>query len=162
MSAAGWLEAAKFGMDVLGAYNKYTTAQTNAELASISAEMEGEMERYQVKRQAQNLAERRRRRFADFMGTQRASQATAGVAGGRTTDMLEAESQNQFSRQMQEDEASEAFKLAASRRQERMKKVQARFSEDRAKSQFTMDIFSSALGSGKEAVGVSEAAKALG
>lgn len=160
MSASGWLTAAKFGVDVLSAYGKYSAKAAGAETAETAAEMQGEMERYQTKRQARNLAEERRRRFADFMGAQRASQATAGITGGRTGSMVEAESQNQFSRQEQEQEASTEMRLETNRRRERMQRIQSRFQKGAAERQLGIDIFNAALDAGKSGVKASQASAA--
>lgn len=162
MSASGWLAAAKFGVDVLGAYSQYSSQMAEAEVGAIEAEMTGQMERYQIRRQAEVMARNRRKQFADYVGAQRVATATAGITGGRTARMIEAESQTGFSRQEELAEESQRFATRRSLAQERQRKRGARFAMQQARSQFGLDVLSSALGAAKSGVAASQSAAAAG
>lgn len=154
MSLPLLLLGAKAGMDILGAASGFQMAQGQAALDRAASEVN----QFQIERQGRLTAEQRSRDFADAVGTQRAQVASAGIAGGRTARLLEAETQTAFDRMMQEDDMATRFGVA---REETTRNL-LRASTKAARSQLGLNLLGIGLDAGFQGARYSEAKAAGG
>lgn len=107
MSTASFLLAgAQIGMSLFQAREQQAAARQTAEMEAQRQAMgagraafSGAMERGQLATQFAHESSLRRRGFATALGAQRAATGAAGVIGGRTAQMAEAQSQAAFTRE---------------------------------------------------------------
>lgn len=148
------LLGAKTGMDILSLFGQSAATSANLRMQQASARLN----RYQQERQGMLLADERRRQFAQALGAQRAQVASAGIIGGRTARLLEAESQNTFVRQRQEDEMQERFGILQTEQQQRALSASSRI----AGRQFGINLFGTVLGAGLQGRQILQAERAEG
>lgn len=152
MSLPLLLLGAKTGVDILGAVSGYNAAKGQAALDTAASEIN----QFQLERAGRLAAEQRSRDFADAIGTQRAQVASAGVMGGRTARLLEAEAQTAFDRMMQEDEMATRFGVA---REETTRNL-LRAGTKAARSQLGINLLGIGLDAGFQGARYAEAKKA--
>lgn len=124
---AGTLLATTVVSSLFGARSARSAARAQSLLASAQGELtrtqatvSGQMERFQLRRRAEEEEAARRGYLAEAIGSQRASMAGAGIVGGRTANLIEARSQALFTRDQAYADFQTRMGLAGSRHQEGM------------------------------------------
>ncbi|MCH9735551.1 MAG: hypothetical protein K0U78_13530 [Actinomycetia bacterium] len=154
MSLPLLLLGAKTGADLLGMFGQRAATQANIQMQETA----NRLNQFQQERQGRLLADERRRQFASALGAQRAQVASAGIVGGRTARLLEAESQNTYTRQRQEDEMQQRFGRLQTQNQSRALSMASRMAD----RQFGINLFSTAVGAGLQGQQISQARTAEG
>lgn len=141
------LVGAQIGTSLFGARAERSAARAQRTLAgaqhtliTAQTEISGQMERFQLRRRAEEEESIRRAQLAEALGSQRASMAGAGVVGGRTQRLIEARSQAMFTRDQAYADYQTRMGLAGSRFQERMTVAGARLQQGGAQAQYSSAV----------------------
>lgn len=145
MPTALILGAASLGVSLLGGVGQAGAIRTARRQASMMARIE----RSQIAQQAAWAAEDRSRGLAALLGSQRAATAAAGVSGGRTATLLEAETRQAAHRQGVRADYEARHRLQASR----MGEMARRASLTQQLTQSRVDMFAGALSAGAQLYG---------
>lgn len=138
MSLGMWvIAAAQFGASMIDMFN----TRSIANYESKSAELKGKFERSQIKFGSYIETQERLRRTDSLLGAQRARLGAAGVAGGRTARLLDAQVRMAAGREQMQAQTREGYAIAASRSEEAQSKVAAA----QKKAQASLDLLSSGL-----------------
>jgi len=127
------LLGASVGASILNMRQQVDTSARNAARAQVQGDLaveragvnvrqtvfSGEMERFQIREEAQEADRFRRMEFSQALGTQRARTASAGVIGGRTQRLIEAQSQAALTRERSRARFKEGMQLRSSEFNER-------------------------------------------
>lgn len=130
---SGLLLGASVGTSILNMQEQVETSARNAARAQVQGDLaveragmnvrqtvfSGEMERFQIREQAQEEDRFRRMNFAQALGTQRARTSSAGIVGGRTQRLIEAQSQAALTRERTRAKFQEGLQLRSSEFNER-------------------------------------------
>jgi hypothetical protein len=151
MSVAAWaLFSAQTGVNLLAAHE---SAQRQGEIAGAQeaqAIVSGELERAQIRRQAQQSATDRQRALAEAIGSQRAAMGAAGVAGGRTARLMEAKSRLRAQEAQHREDLETQSRLAASQYGQRAASKRARERVSAAQTQSYLDFLGAGAKAGRQ------------
>jgi len=128
MAFSWMLAAAQVGTSLIQANAQQDAARqqmvSSIERAGIEAgraAFAGPLERFQIKRSAENAEQVRRQELAQTIGAQRAGFAASGAVGGRTQRLSLARSQAAFTRESAQADARTRMELRASAEREAAK-----------------------------------------
>lgn len=154
MSAALLLLGAKVGTDILGAFG-----QQQIQAAQLRFQRKAsEVNQFQLERQGRLLAEQRGRELADARGAQKAQVAGSGILGGRTAQLLDAETQLAFNRITREDQFRTRFGVA----QEQSNRGFLEAQIQAGRRQLGLNLLGAGIQGGVQAVSINQATAAGG
>ena len=160
MSAAAILVAGQTGLSLLEAGINYDYAKDSLGKQAFAETFRGEMERFQLRRQATLDVQFRQSEYAAAAGATNAALAASGVVGGRTMRLLEARNRLSMIKAVREIQISEMLGLRSSEYTQAQNISALRTSAERFSSQTLLDLAGTAVSAGKQITNISSAASA--
>jgi len=154
------LAAAQAGMSLFQARESIKAAGAQAAATIGSATYSGMMERYQLTQRARYEGSMRAQEFARTVGAQRAAMSSAGIIGGRTQALVQAQAQAGYARDVGQADLQTQAQVAASqyRQQSAITAARTGMKQDIRQAQTT--AFSGLLRAGTQAFDIFQARQA--
>lgn len=156
------LAAAQGGLSLFQARESIRAAGATAASAIGGATYTGMMERWQLTQRARYEGSVRAQEFARTLGSQRAAMASAGIIGGRTQALVQAQSQAAYTRDVGQADVQTQAQLAASRYRQAQGITAAQTEMRGAIRQAHTTAFSGLLRAGTQAFDIFQAKRAQG
>ena len=162
MSAQWILFGAQVGTSLLSASSRRRAARRQEAEQIRGAVIGGTMERMQINRTAREQESFRRGELARSLGAQRAGLAAAGVAGGRTMQLLDTTSQYEFRREQDFADFQHRMAVRSSEFRQEQTIRAARAGASAARSQAGLDLAGDLVNLGQQGFSIWEAGRAGG